>query len=116
MACGGVASLKPSNDSARSRSGCRATASVRLARRDGRLQFADVSEADRQHGEQEHAGHQADGPLGGADLHVDERPLGGEHDAEDDQHERAADVDEQLRRADEVGAEQEEDAGGAAPG
>ena len=27
-------------------------------------------------------------------LHVDERPLGGEHDAEDDQHQRAADVDD----------------------
>ena len=51
-----------------------------------------------------------DGPLGRADAHVDERPLGGEHDAEDDQDQRAADVDEQLRGADEVGAEQEEDA------
>ena len=43
-------------------------------------------------------------PLGAHRLHADERPLRREHDAEDDQHERAADVDDQLRGADEVGA------------
>ena len=52
----------------------------------------------------------------GPGLHGDERPLGGEHDAEDHQHQRAADVDEQLGGADEVGPEQEEDARGAGQG
>ena len=40
----------------------------------------------------------------------DERPLRREHDAEDQQHQRAADVDHQLHRADEVGPGQEEQA------
>ena len=38
--------------------------------------------------------------------------MGGEHDAEDEQHERAADVDHQLHRADELGTSKKEQAGG----
>ena len=51
-------------------------------------------------------------PLAAAGLHRDERPLGREHHAEDQQHQRAADVDHQLHRADEIGPGQEEQPGG----
>ena len=37
-------------------------------------------------------------------------PCAVEHDAEDDQDQRAADIDQELNGADEIGAEQEEEA------
>ena len=51
------------------------------------------------------------GPFDRARFHGHERPLGGEHHAEDDQHQRAADINDQLRRADEVRAKQEVERG-----
>ena len=53
-------------------------------------------------------------PFASAGLHRDETSLSGEHNAEDQQHESAADVDHELHRADEFGAGQEEQAGGRA--
>ncbi len=75
-----------------------------------RLRLAE-DQADGQYRIEHEADGQADGPLGGADAHFDKRALRGEHDAEDDEDERAADVHEQLRGPDEIRAEQEEQTG-----
>ena len=67
-----------------------------------------VENADRQNAKQQDSDHAGNGPLGRAGFHGDEWPLRREHDAEDHQHQRATDINQQLRRPDEIGAQQKE--------
>ena len=77
----------------------------------GPLPLGHAERGQHQHDQQRAAGDQADHPVAAPRLHGDEPVLRREHHAEDQQHQRAADVDQQLHRADEIGPGQEEQAG-----